>query len=229
MNSVIIAAAGSASRMKAGMNKSLIPLCGKPMISYSLDLFEKSPDITEVIIVTRKEDFQAMEELALIYKTPIKVVEGGSSRQESVTRGLYAVTNTGKKSVVLIHNAANPLVKLAELKNVIDTAREHGAALLAQKAKDTIKQEDGKTFVTQTLDRKMIWHAQTPQALRYDVAKKAFEYAAKNNVIATDDVSLVETIKLSVKLVECSPYNFKITTPDDMRIAEVLIREFPDR
>ena len=221
MNHAIIVGAGKGERMQSKVNKILLSLEEKPIICHTIKKFEDSELIDNIILVINKDDEQEIKNLIKKYNLKIKnIVFGGEKRQDSVYNGIKAIENTNNDDIILIHNAANPFVDEKTIKEVIKETKIHGAAVAAIKAKDTIKKVDEDNFVIETLERKKLWQMQTPQAMKYDLAVKAFEQAYKDNFYATDDVALIERLGKKVKIVETNKENIKITTPEDLVIAE---------
>lgn len=225
MNIAIILAAGKSRRMK-GIDKIFFRIKGRPLAFYTLKIFETHPQIQKIILVGKGENLRKLSLLARKYrfKKISSVIEGGKERQDSALRGLQAIEKSAKpRDLILFHNAANPLVLPEEINKVIRAARKHGAALLGQPAKDTLKKIDKNSLILQTVPRKNIYLAQTPQVIEYKLAKEVFGKAAKDGFQGTDDVSLVERTGKPVKIVPCSYRNVKITTRDDLKIAESFI------
>ena len=225
-NIAIIAAAGMGTRMESDRAKQMIELGGVPLLLHTLRRFEKCESVHEVVLVLQPD--LTSEALAAISRdglTKIKrVVAGGAERQDSVYRGLQ-VMDPGRTEIVVVHDAARPFVRPREIDAVIDRARSTGAALMALPAVDTIKQI--KTArVQRTLDRSRLYHAQTPQAFRYGIIRDAYEKARAAGFAATDDSQLVERLGHRVSIVEGSPLNIKITRPFDLKIAELINKEF---
>lgn len=221
MNTAIIVAGGTGKRMKAKVNKILLSLLDKPIIYHTIKKFEDSESIDNIIIVINKDDKDEINNIVKDFKKVSLVVEGGKERQDSVYNGIKAYSGDDE-DILLIHNAANPFLSEETIKNIIDETKKYGCAVAAIKAKDTIKEvKDG--FVVKTLDRERLWQMQTPQAMKFGIAKKAFSSAYSEAYHATDDVALVEKIGEKVKIVETNPQNIKITTPEDMKIAEKLM------
>ncbi|MBU4501165.1 MAG: 2-C-methyl-D-erythritol 4-phosphate cytidylyltransferase [Nanoarchaeota archaeon] len=217
----ILIAAGKSERMKK--NKLFLKLLDKPVIYYSIKPFELQANIKEIVLVTRPENRKKLESLIQKYnfKKIKKITEGGKTRQDSVYEGLKTLD---KVSEVLIHNAANPLVTKKEIADVLKATKKYGAAAIGYPAKDTIKRTNSKNFVTETLARKKLWQMQTPQGMKYDIAVHAFEQAYKDGFTGTDDVSLAERIGYKVKLIEGSRENIKITYPEDLKLAELILK-----
>ncbi|MBW2984714.1 2-C-methyl-D-erythritol 4-phosphate cytidylyltransferase, partial [Candidatus Woesearchaeota archaeon] len=212
-NIALITAAGKGTRMNSKLNKILLTLLDKTIIEETMEVFENCEEIDDIVLVANKDDIDQLKKIIEKnqYKKIKKIIEGGEKRQDSVFNGLKSIENANDDDVILIHNGANPLVDEETISECIVQAKEHGAAVAALPAKDTIKEvEEG--FVKQTLNRKRIWQMQTPQAIKYSLAKEAFEKAYRDNFYGTDDVGLVERLGKKVKIVECNDENIKITT-----------------
>ncbi len=224
MNFAIIVCAGESKRMKKGMNKVFLPLLSNPVLYYAIKVFEDCYLIDEIDIVSRREDIKKILWMKNFFGFgKIKnIVEGGKERQDSVYNGLKSIKNAKYDDIILIHNGSNPLVKETEIIECINAAKQYGAAVAGFNMKDTIKKIKGG-FVEKTIDRSDIYQAQTPQAVKYGLFIKAFKNAKKKTLKVTDDVSLVEALGKKVKIVQCSYENIKITTEDDLRIAEGIL------
>src|SRR3989338_3431108 len=224
MNIAIIVAGGKGKRMHTRINKLFLLLNKEPIIWHTLNTFQNCKNINKIILVARPEE--KIKFASLIKKNDfekiIKIVDGGIERQDSVYNGIKAIEKANNDDVILIHNAVNPFVDEATINNCINATKKYGAAVVGFPAKDTIKViEDG--LVRQTIDRKLIWQVQTPQAIKYFLAKKAFERAYADKFYGTDDVSLVERIGGSVKIVYCPMENIKITEPYDLAYANKMV------
>lgn len=229
MVSVILPAAGRGKRMQAGVNKVFLSLMGKPILFHTLRAFAAVEEVQEVIIVTGAEEVEPLRRflrgagpvLRRSFRS-IKVVEGGSERQYSVWNGLKA--SSIESDVVLVHDAARPLVSRATIEAVIDAARAHGAAIAAVPEKNTVKiVEDG--CVTATPDRSKLWAVQTPQGFSRSLLMEANEKAVSDGFLGTDDASLVERCGAKVHVVMDSYRNIKVTTPEDLIVAEAFLRQ----
>ncbi|OZM55879.1 2-C-methyl-D-erythritol 4-phosphate cytidylyltransferase [Lottiidibacillus patelloidae] len=221
---VIVPAAGQGKRMQAGKNKQFLLLENKPVLIHTLSIFEEDEHCKGIIVVANKAEINEMESLFSRYKlAKIKaVIEGGSERQHSVYNGLKALPNDN--SIVFVHDGARPFVTKESFLKLTRKASEVGAAVLAVQVKDTIKKvTDSK--VTETVDRSSLWAIQTPQAFRISLLKEAHEYAKKEAYIGTDDASLVEKIGREVAIVEGDYKNIKLTTPDDLLYANMILEE----
>ena len=221
---VIIVAGGKGKRMVGGKPKQFLELKEKPILAHSVEKFETNENIDDIIIVVGKEEKEYCEKNVLEkyeYKKLRAVVEGGKERQDSVSKGLEKVSKD--VSIVLVHDAVRPFVSQKEINDVINTAIEKKACVLAVPVKDTIKYIDQDGTIEHTLDRKKLWAMQTPQGFSYDILMEAYEWAKKNNYVGTDDASLVEAINQKIYIVEGSYRNIKITTREDLDHGKTLL------
>lgn len=223
-NSVIIVAAGSGKRMKSAIAKQYIELKGRTILSYTVETFNNSDYIDDIILVTSKDsmDYVKNEIVDKYGFDKVRcVTEGGKERQDSVYNGLKMVSND--TDVVLIHDGVRPFVEdkyIAELESV---AMEFGGCVLGTPVKDTIKVCDNEGYITDTPARETLWLAQTPQCFRYDIIMKAYEEAEKNGIRGTDDSMLAERLGFKIKIVKGDYNNIKITTPEDLYMGEVIL------
>jgi len=159
------------------------------------------------------------------FKKIVAVAEGGKKRQDSSFNGLKMAEKLGAKpgDLILFHNGCNPLVSWEEINKSVEAAKKFGAALICQKARDTVK-EVKEGFVSRTVNREKIYLAQTPQTIEYTLAKRAFEKAYKEKFYGTDDVSLVERMGKKVKSIEGSPKNIKVTYPEDLELIRAQLK-----
>ncbi|MBI2207955.1 2-C-methyl-D-erythritol 4-phosphate cytidylyltransferase [Candidatus Woesearchaeota archaeon] len=224
MNIAIIIAGGKGKRMRKRVNKLFLLLNKDPIIFHTIKKFQDSKNINKIILVVNPEDRKKFESIVKKNKFEKikKIVDGGPERQDSVYNGIKAIEKANNDDIIVIHNGSNPFVNDELINNSINAARKFGAAVAGFPAKDTIKVvEDG--FVRQTIERSLIWQAQTPQAMKYFLAKKAFEIAYREKFYGTDDVSLVEKIGGQVKAVYCDRSNIKITEQYDLAYANKLV------
>ena len=225
MNIAIILAGGNSQRMKK-IDKIFYQMKGKPLIFYTIRVFEKHPQVQKIVLVTRKNNFKKFLSLVKKYKLKkiVAITEGGKERQGSSFNGLRVIKKLRAKSddLILFHNGANPLVSKEEITRVIKAAKRYGAALVGQPARDTVKEIDKNGFLVRTINREKVFLAQTPQVIKYRLAKQAFEKAERENFQGTDDVSLVERLGKKVKTVVTSSKNIKVTYPEDLEF----IRKF---
>lgn len=224
--SAIIVAAGKGKRMGQGFNKQYIILREKPIVAHTLEVFEKSSYIDDIILVVPKEEM-AYAEKEVVSKFNLrkvtKIIGGGKERQDSVYNGLLAVDNNCK--IVMVHDGVRPFVNEDLIKKSIEKTKKTGAVILAMPVKDTIKIINSKDEVVDTPNRKKLWAVQTPQTFLYEVLKSSYDRAQKEHIFATDDSMIVEKSGYVVKKIEGSYKNIKITTPEDLIMAEAIIQE----
>lgn len=218
----IVPAAGSGTRMGAPGGKLLLPLCGRPLISYTLLSLASSKAIDRIIVVTREEDILPLSRLAkeLDLDVPVTFVRGGASRAESVLAGLNAAEDA---ELVLIHDGARCLITKEEVDCTVAAAKMHGAAAIGVRVKDTIKVCDEKGRILNTPDRRNLWAVQTPQVFSAALLRDAFHQLEDFSV--TDDCAVCERAGIPVYMVEGSYENIKITTPDDLLVAEEFLKQ----
>jgi 2-C-methyl-D-erythritol 4-phosphate cytidylyltransferase len=220
----VVPAGGTGKRMGAGTPKQFLMLDGVPMMLHALRVLERTPGVTEVILVVPKEERdRALSEVVERYglKKVLKVVPGGATRQESVHHGLNEVDDDVE--IVVVHDAVRPFITEDRIERSIEAARRHGGAIVAVPMKDTPKQAGPDRLIQRTLDRTELWLAQTPQTFRRALVVEAYRTAAMAHVHATDDAALVERLGHKVAIVEGSWENIKITTPEDMILAEAIL------
>ncbi|WP_194174854.1 2-C-methyl-D-erythritol 4-phosphate cytidylyltransferase [Desulfofundulus thermobenzoicus] len=225
----VIVAAGRSLRMGQGINKQLLPLGGIPVLARSLQVFERAVPVKGYVLVAGRDDVERFNNMARqqwFCRKLLSVVAGGGSRQESVFNGLLALPR--ETAVVLVHDGARPLVYTGLVERVAEAAARWGAAIAAVPVKDTVKQAGPDEFAARTLPRDSLWLAQTPQAFHYALLVEAHQRAREEKITATDDASLVEAMGRPVKLVPGSYRNIKITTPEDLAVAEALLRCSPE-
>ena len=217
----VIVAAGTASR-KGGIDKVMAELEGEPMILRTVRTFQTCEAIKEIVIVTREDLILPIMHLCAGLEKVTAVVAGGSSRQESVERGLNALSN--KVKLVAVQDGARPLITHAVIDRTVRAAHSYGAAAPAIPVKDTIKVVTGGV-VKETPDRKTLQAVQTPQVFDLAMLKGALKKAKEDNAEVTDDCSAVERLGMSIKIVEGDERNIKVTTPMDLAIAKLLLEE----
>ena len=217
----VIVAAGSASRM-GGIDKVMAQLGGEPMIARTARQFQNCDAISEIVIVTREDLILPISGLCKDMDKVKAVVAGGSSRQESVSLGLNALSD--KVRLAAIHDGARPLITWQVIDRVVRAANTYGAAAPAVPVKDTIKVVEGRV-VKSTPDRSTLFAVQTPQVFDFDLLRGALAKAKTENAQVTDDCSAVERMGMSVKIVEGDERNLKVTTPMDLKIAELLLED----
>ncbi|MBS4167900.1 2-C-methyl-D-erythritol 4-phosphate cytidylyltransferase [Parachlamydia sp. AcF125] len=214
--SVILLAGGRGSRMRQAMPKQFLPLAGKPLVFFSLECFMALPEILEIVVVC---DPVYHSLFANYMRDPrLRFALPGPRRQDSVWNGLQTIKQPPQ--IVCIHDAARPCIDQLLVKRVLKAAREHGAATAGMPLKFTLKQSTAAGFVDKTLDRSLLWEIQTPQAIDFCLLHQGFKKVHELNREVTDDVSMVELLEKPVKLVEGDYANLKITTPEDLIVAE---------
>ena len=224
--SAVITAAGQGKRFGEGIPKQFMPLQGKPVLLHSVETFSKSDLIGEIVIVVPENwvDSVKIDILEKFGVTKVKnVIPGGPERQDSVRNGFYSLSE--KPDIVVVHDGVRPFITLELLEEVIREASDCGGALTALPSSDTIKKSSPDLFVENTVPRESLWFAQTPQAFRYEVLKNAFIRASEDGFTGTDEALLVERTGVKVKIVRGSPYNIKITTPEDFKLGELILKE----
>ena len=223
--SAIICCGGNSTRMGKDINKLLMHLLGIPVIARTLMKFEESSYINEIIIVCREEDIITYWDIVRtfdIFKVK-SIIKGGSTRQNSVLNGINEASLDCEFYV--IHDGARPLVDTNDIDNVIQKAFKTKAAALGIKFKDTVKRTDTENKILETVDRNTLWCVQTPQVFKKDLYLQARKIAAENNQDFTDDCALIENILGDVYICEGKYSNIKITTKEDIHIAESFMLE----
>ncbi len=223
--SAIIAAAGLSERFGGSVTKQMTELCGLPVLVRTLKAYEDTQCIHEIIIVARNDEIAYWEKLCTEHKiTKVRrIIAGGHTRQESVMKGLDVVDERSK--FVAIADGARCLTLPCQIEDVCRAAYKYKAATAAHRCTDTVKIDDGKGFIEKTTDRNTVWLAQTPQVFKTKLYRAAAYTALKDGFKATDDNSLVEYIGHPVRLVECDKSNMKITTREDMIVAEGILKK----
>jgi 2-C-methyl-D-erythritol 4-phosphate cytidylyltransferase len=237
---VIIPAAGLGTRMssapsekakKPTATKQFAELNGTPILIHTLRRFAESPEVAEICVALRQNEIEGFrqrleKEAPEVFNKRVQLVEGGEHRQLSVANALAAIHAEGD-DVVLVHDAVRPFVTQQIIEDVVRAVEKHDAAIAGMPAVDTVKQvertADG-ALIKSTIPRERVVLAQTPQGFRYGLIKKAFDDAANDGFIGTDEASLVERSGHEVAVVMGSPRNIKITTPGDMELAEFYLK-----
>ncbi|OAG27487.1 2-C-methyl-D-erythritol 4-phosphate cytidylyltransferase [Thermodesulfatator autotrophicus] len=220
MNAVIIPAGGIGSRVGEKIPKQFLEIAGKPLITYTLSLFENLKEIDLIVIPVLATWEERLKKLLERFRKPYLIVPGGETRQASVANGFFALP--GDTEIVLVHDACRPFASPEVIRLVISKIRKKGAALAALPARDTIK-EVVEQRVLKTLPRERIYLAHTPQGARYSLFQKALATAQEKNLLATDEASLLEAAGIPVYVVPSTPLNFKITTKEDFELAKCLL------
>ena len=226
MNTAIIVAGGSGTRLGGARAKQFLELAGRPIIAHTLQRFEECAAIHEVVLVLpAAETARFLQEAGRLgFRKLTRVVAGGPTRAESVWRGLQTM-RAATAGVVAVHDGVRPFVTPAEIALTVTAAEEHGAAVLVAPVVDTIKEiRDG--CIVATPPRSDLRRALTPQCFRYAILRRAYEQAGNLSDAATDDSLLVERLGQQVYVVEGHSRNIKITTPEDLALAEMMLRDF---
>ncbi|GAB6178933.1 2-C-methyl-D-erythritol 4-phosphate cytidylyltransferase [Desulfotomaculum defluvii] len=221
----IIPAAGTGSRMGSKVKKQYLNLQDKPVLTHTIEMLERTPEVTGIVVVVAPGEVDQCRELLFrgnLFSKILAVVPGGNHRQTSVYNGLSSLSS--HTEMVVIHDGARPLVQVNQISSVIKEARLVGAAALAVPVKDTIKMIDDQGYIIGTPNREKLWAVQTPQVFCYDIILEAHQTAHEKGIYATDDCALVEALGKPVKLVQGTYENIKITTPEDMVLAEAFLR-----
>ncbi|HIE43335.1 MAG TPA: 2-C-methyl-D-erythritol 4-phosphate cytidylyltransferase [Candidatus Omnitrophica bacterium] len=221
---VIVPAAGKGIRMNHSLPKQFLPIGGKPILAHTLLNLNRIPDVDSIIVVVNEGRIRWCREKVVnrfgIEKVK-KVIKGGSTRQQSVSNGLKSLEESTR--IVVIHDGARPFITVDILRRVVDKAKRYGAAICAIPVQDTLKKVADNTQVESTSNRNSLWLVQTPQAFLSSLLLKAYEKALTDGYEGTDDSAVVERLPHPVKIVEGSPLNIKVTTPQDLILAEAIL------
>ena len=211
MVSVIIAAGGKGTRMGADINKVYLKVLGKEILVYTIEAFQKNKNIDEIIVVTGTNDIDRCRELVKKYglSKVVSVIEGGTTRQ---------------KDIVAIHDGARPLISQGEIDAVINDCCEYDAAAVGVSVKDTLKMVDENGFIASTIDRELVCSIRTPQVFKRNIIVDAHQKAIEESFEATDDCGLAELCGVKIKITNGSSENIKVTTPEDIVVAEGIWR-----
>ena len=223
MNIAIIAAAGAGTRMASDRPKQFLLLAGTPVIIHTLKVFEQCESIQEVIVVLPAAESAGFLSLAAKFglRKVSRVVPGGVTRADSVKRGLLAI-RAATAEIVVVHDGVRPFVTAEEIDAVVAAAKSDGAAILVAPVTDTIKQVRDR-FIVRTLDRGELRRALTPQCFRYELLRQAYQTADVADPSVTDESVLVEKLGVPISVIDGNPRNIKITTVEDLAIAEVIL------
>jgi 2-C-methyl-D-erythritol 4-phosphate cytidylyltransferase len=220
----LIPAAGRGQRMGLDIEKQFLPLRGKPLLAHTLARFEAAPGIDSIVLIVPpgREAYcrQEIVEPEGLRKVT-HIVAGGETRQRSVTAGFRRLDEA--VDVVVVHDGARPFVSAALIQAAIDAAMQDGSAVAAIPELDTLKRVSSERTVIETVDRRNLWRAQTPQAFRRAILQGALAHAERHHLDATDEASLVESLSWPVRIIPGSIWNFKLTAPDDFVLAELVL------
>jgi len=220
----IVPAAGSGNRMGRGLSKQYLSLGGVPLLVHTLNVFEKCPLVDALLVVVPPPDVEAVRTEMLPrwnLKKLAGVIPGGKERQDSVRAGIETLDRD--TDIVIVHDAVRPFITAKLIEDCIRAAAEEGAATVGVPVKDTVKEVGADGRVMRTCDRNLLWLTQTPQAFRRDIIENAHRAAVRDGYRGTDDTSLVERLGIAVRMIRGDYGNIKITTPEDLVIAEALL------
>jgi 2-C-methyl-D-erythritol 4-phosphate cytidylyltransferase len=223
MLSAIIVAAGSSRRM--GFNKLFAAIAGKPVIAHTIRAFERASSVTEIIVVACEDRHDEMRKIAADerFKKLRSIIAGGEHRQDSVRAGLDRLSADAK--YVAVHDAARPLITPEQIERVFEQCQTHDAAALAEPINDTIKRVDVDLVITDSVERHQLYAMQTPQIFKRGLIEEAYRVVYTEKVSVTDEVSAVERLGRKVSLVLNDDFNFKITYPRDLPLAEFVLKQ----
>ena len=206
------------------MNKNFLELDGEPILIRTLKTFSRSERVSFLIVIVAAHEVETVEKLlrGVEELKPWRVAIGGSERQYSIANGLKILPDDAE--IILVHDAARPLISARTIDDVIDAAKKFGGAIAAVPSKDTIKFVDAQGFVKSTPPRRELVAVQTPQGFTREILLQAYAKAAQDNFLGTDDASLVERLGTPIKIVTSSYTNIKVTTPEDILIAKSFLR-----
>ena len=223
---VLIPAAGEGSRLESAVKKPYLTLAQKPILARTIQQFEQNTAVDEIFVIVNEADFEICNTTVLepyAFQKVRGLVAGGATRQLSVYNGIRALP--ADTDFVIVHDGVRPFVTDETIFACLDAAAEWGAAVAAVPAKETIKIANAEGFIVETPNRERLWTVQTPQVFRKSLLAEAHQTAEEKQLAATDDAALVEQLGYPVKLVKGSYANLKITTPEDLRIAEAFLAE----
>jgi len=231
-NIAIIVAAGKGLRMQSKQKKQYMELDNIPVLTRTMMAFESHGKINDIILVLPADDIEFCSKTIVQpfdFKTPVHLVNGGQTRQDSVFSGLVKAGELSKyfdKTIVLIHDGVRPFIDKKIIDTCMDKAKANGACIPGVKITDTIKQVLDNEWISKTLDRDKLYRAQTPQVFKLDIVLKAFEYAKTTSFSGTDEASLLEHAGIPVSMTKGSEFNIKLTTREDLVIAHYLLDNF---
>jgi len=223
MLSAIIVAGGSSQRM--GFDKLFAVIAGEPVIAHSIRAFEHASSVSEIVVVARKERHDEIRKIsrAAGFKKVRSIEPGGERRQDSVRAGLDRIDHAAK--YVAVHDAARPLITPEQIERTFEQCRVHGSAALAQPVNDTLKRADADLLVVGLVDRHQLYAMQTPQIFERKLIEDAYRDVDAEKASVTDEVSAVERLGHKIALVLNDDFNFKITYPRDLPLADFILRE----
>ncbi len=220
---IVIPAAGQGKRMGAGCNKQFLKLRGQPILAHTIRLFEESYHVSQIVIVGAEGDIPIIEELVhhFAFRKVATICQGGVHRQDSVRAGVQALSTTIQR--IVVHDGARPLLTLQAFDNFLRETEDFTAAIMGISVKDTVKQVDLSGKVIQTLPRDSLCAVQTPQIFDRGILETAHYKALSAGYYGTDDASLIEWMGCPVQVVMGMQENIKVTTPEDLWLAERIL------
>jgi len=213
--------------MDDNVRKQYLLVDNRPLVSHTIEVFDECNIIDEIFLVVPKEDFVFCNENILNqqnFQKKVNLVPGGDRRQDSVYNGLLAIDNIIDDSIVVIHDGVRPFIRSEQLTECITCATDYDACIFGIPAYDTLKRVNNSGFIENTIERNTIWLAQTPQAFKYNLIRRAHENAIRTRINGTDDAMLVEQLGIKVKVVTGSRCNVKITTKEDLLLARAMVK-----
>lgn len=222
---VVIVAAGKGTRLQSELPKPFLSVAGKPILVHTLRRFVPIEAVRRIVVVVAAEREALCQEVLHTHgpwPQPMTVVHGGAERQDSVRNGLAALEP--QCEIVVIHDAARPFISVEAIQCSINAAAEVGSAVVATPVRDTIKRADAQHTIRETVSRHNLWLAQTPQTFQVEVIRAAHRWAQQRDIAGTDDATLVEQMGRPVRIVPGGALNFKITTPDDLALAQAVLQ-----
>jgi 2-C-methyl-D-erythritol 4-phosphate cytidylyltransferase len=221
MLTAIIVAAGSSQRM--GFDKLFALLENKPVVAHAIDAFEETASVEEIILVGRPDCLSELKEVVRRqgFGKMKKIIGGGERRQDSVRAGLNEIND--KAEFVAVHDAARPLVRPKQIEQVFEACRQHGSAALAEPVKDTLKRVSDDGFICDSVEREQMFALQTPQIFARQLLRQAYDVIFAQNITVTDETSALDQLGHKVAIVSNNEFNFKITVPNDLLLAESVL------
>jgi 2-C-methyl-D-erythritol 4-phosphate cytidylyltransferase len=208
-----------------GFDKLFAVIAGEPVIAHPIRAFERATSVGEIVVVAREERHDEIRKISRDrgFKKVLSIVPGGERRQDSVRAGLDRINHDAK--YVAVHDAARPLITPEQIERAFAECRVHGAAALAQPVNDTLKRADADLLIVGSVDRCQLYAMQTPQIFERKLLEDAYRAVYAENILVTDEVSAVERLGYKVALVLNDDFNFKITYPRDLPVADFIIRD----
>ena len=208
-----------------GFDKLFAVIAGEPLIAHPIRAFERATSVDEIVVVAREDRHDEIRKISRDrgFKKVLSIVPGGERRQDSVRAGLDRINHDAK--YVAVHDAARPLITPKQIERAFEQCRVHGAAALAQPVNDTLKRADADLLVVGSVDRNQIYAMQTPQIFERKLIEDAYRAVYAENILVTDEVSAVERLGYKVALVLDDDFNFKITYPRDLPVADFILRD----